>query len=1028
MNIAQGSVHRPVLTAVIFMVVITLGIVSFSRLSIDLMPEITYPTISVVTSYGNVGPQEMEESITRPIEEALAAVQGVEEITSSSSEGSSQVRVAFSWGTDLDVAANDIRDRIDRVLGRLPEDVTRPMIRKFDLSAFPIMFLGASSNLNPLDLRRIVEDEVKYRLERVPGVASVDIRGGLNREIHVNLRGDQLKALGISTDAVLAALQTENRNVPAGLYDKGNLEVLVRTQGEYRNLDEIRNTVITTRAGAPIRVKDVANVEDSWEEIRQIVRIDGKPGLRISISKQSGANTVNVAQAVRAEMDRINRDIPQLRLISIVDTSIYIKDSISNMGSAILVGGLLAILILFLFLRNVSSTLIISTAIPISVIATFGLMYFSRFTLNIITFGGLALGIGMLVDNAIVVLENIYRHREAGLDSIQSALTGTSEVWSAIVASTLTTVVVFFPVVFIRGMSGIMFRQMALVVSFSLLCSLVVALTLIPMLASRFLRFQSAEHYRNESRLHRVYSRSEEVFKRVEERYSSLLQWALERKRTVLLATLGLFVVSIAMLRLIGVELMPETDQGEVDVNVEMAVGTKLAIVDQATRTVEEIIRAQVPEAVSIMSNMGGGGYHSAGGHMSEVRVTLVPRSERRRSSERIANDLRRALGGLPGVTIRTRAGEGLFVLRMGAESSSGVNIEIRGYDLATAQALAQRVNEIVVKIPGITDTQISREEGNPEQIFRIDREKAADLGLGVTRIGDALQTAVGGTLASYYREGGKQYVILVRLSEEDRRSLDNLLDLTVVNSRGQPVILRNVVEAVQEEGPVRIERKDQERIITIEANFTGRDMGSVISDIRRELRSVPVPKDFVILFGGDYEEQQKAFRELLFGFIMAILLVYLVMAGQFESWRDPFVVLFSIPMALIGITVTMLLTGTIFSMQAFIGCIMLAGIVVNNAILLVDYTNQLRRFHGMQLAEAIRLAGSRRLRPILMTTLTTVLGLLPLAIGLGEGGETQAPLARVVIGGLMSSTLITLILVPVVYAIFERKFKRTVI
>jgi HAE1 family hydrophobic/amphiphilic exporter-1 len=1025
MNIAHGPVHRPILTGVIFFVVIILGVVSFSRLSIDLMPEITYPTISVVTSYGNVGPEEMEESITRPIEEALAAVQGVEEITSSSSEGQSQVRVAFTWGTDLDVAANDIRDRIDRVLGRLPEDITRPMIRKFDLSAFPIMFLSASGNLNPLDLRRIVEDQVKYRLERVPGVASVDIRGGLNREVHIDLRSDQLKALGISTDEVLAALRNENRNVPAGLYDKGNLEVLVRTQGEYGNLDEIRSTVITTRAGAPIRIGDVAKVVDSWEEIRQIVRIDGKPGLRISISKQSGANTVNVAAGVREEMTRINRDIPQLRLVPIVDTSVYIKNSISNMGTAVLIGGLLAILILFLFLRNVSSTLIISTAIPISIIATFGLMYFSGFTLNIITFGGLALGIGMLVDNAIVVLENIYRHREEGSDNIQSALIGTSEVWSAIMASTLTTIVVFFPVVFIRGMSGIMFRQMAMVVSFSLLCSLVVALTLIPMLASRFLRFQPAEHYRNENRLHRIYAYSEETFRRVEQRYSSLLQLALGRKKTVLISAVVLFAVSIAMVRLIGVELMPATDEGEVRVNIEMAVGTKLEIMDQTTRTVEEIVRRQVPEAVSIMSESGGGGYHAAGGHTGEVRVTLVPISKRHRSSEQIANDLRRALAGLPGVTIRTRAGQGLFVLRMGAQTDSGVEIEIRGYDLATAQALAQRVNEVVAKIPGITDTQISREEGNPEQIIRINREKAADLGLGVSRIGDALQTAIGGTLASYFREGGKEYNILVRLGEEDRKSLDNLLDLTVVNNRGEPVILRNVVDAVQEEGPVRIERKDQERIITIEANYTGRDLGSVIRDIRRGLRTVPVPKDFVILFGGDYEEQQKAFRELLFGFILAIVLVYLVMAGQFESWRDPFVVLFSIPMALIGITVTMLLTGTIFSLQAFIGCIMLAGIVVNNAILLVDYTNQLRRNQGMGLVEAIRLSGSRRLRPILMTTLTTVLGLLPLAIGFGEGGETQAPLARVVIGGLLSSTLITLILVPVVYAIFEQRLKR---
>ncbi|MFH1754686.1 MAG: efflux RND transporter permease subunit, partial [Candidatus Latescibacterota bacterium] len=471
MNISQGPVHRPILTTIIYLVVVIVGLVSFSRLSIDLMPEITYPTISVITEYGDVGPEEMEESISRPIEEAIAAVQGVEEITSTSTEGRSQVRVSFNWGTDLDVAVNDIRDRIDRVLGRLPEDITRPMIRKFDLSAFPVMFMGVSSNLNPLDLRQIVEDQVKYRLERVPGVAAVDIRGGLNREIHVNLRSAQLKALDISTDAVLAVLRKENRNVPAGLYEKGNLEVLVRTQGEYNSLDEIRNTVITTRNGTPIQIKDVAYVEDSWEEVRQLVRINGKPGLRISINKQSGANTVNVAEDVRGEIARINRDIPQIQLIPIIDTSIYIKKSINNMGNSILIGGLLAVLILFLFLRNVTSTLIITTAIPISIIATFGLMYFGGFTLNIITFGGLALGIGMLVDNAIVVLENINRHVENGTAPVESALVGSTEVRSAIIASTLTTLVVFFPVVFIRGMSGIMFQQMAYVVSFSLLCS-----------------------------------------------------------------------------------------------------------------------------------------------------------------------------------------------------------------------------------------------------------------------------------------------------------------------------------------------------------------------------------------------------------------------------------------------------------------------------------------------------------------------------------------------------------------------------
>lgn len=1026
MNLAKGTVNRPILTTVIFLIIITLGLVSFSRLSIDLMPEVTYPTISVSTEYGNVGPQEMEESVSRPIEEALSAVQGVEEITSTSTEGRSSVRVLFNWGTDLDVAANDIRDRIDRVLYRLPEDITRPMIRKFDLSAFPILFLAISGNLNPLDLRQIVEDQVKYRIERVPGVAAVDIRGGLYREIHVDLKASKLKALGISTDAILSALRSENRNIPAGLYDRGNLEVLVRTQGEYSSLEEIRNTVITTRNGVPIQIRDVANIEDSWEEIRQIVRINGKSALRISINKQSGANTVNVAQGVKAEIERINRDIPQIQIIPIIDTSTYIKQSINNVGTSTLVGGLLAILILFLFLRNISSTAIIATAIPISIIATFGLMYFGGFTLNIITFGGLALGIGMLVDSAIVVLENTYRHREAGETPKQSALIGSSEVGSAIIASTLTTLVVFFPVVFIRGMSGIMFQQMAYVVSFSLLCSLIVALTLIPMLSSKFLHYQAAEHTKGETWLHKIYATSEETFRKIENRYAKILDWALGHKRTVLIVVLTMFILSVVLVRFVGVELMPSADEGEVRVDLEMAVGTRLKLLEQTTFAVEKIVEQNVAEAVTINSSIGGGGFRSSGGHTAEVRVTLVPKAQRRRSSEDIANDLRRKLSGLAGVTIRTRAGQGLFLLRMGTSSSNSIEVEIRGYDLETGHLLAQRVDQIVQNVPGITDTRISREEGSPEQIIRIDRQKAADLGLGVSRIGDALQTAVGGTFASYYRDGGKQYRILVRLSEEDRMDLQELLDLTVINNRGEPVILRNVVQAVRQEGPVRIERKDQERIITIEANFTGRDMGSVINDIRSELRTVPVPKDFSILFGGDYEEQQKAFKELLLGLILAIFLVYMVMAGQFESFRDPLVVLFSIPMGLIGIVLTMILTKTIFSMQAFIGCIMLAGIVVNNAILLVDYTNQLRRKEGMALEEAIRLSGSRRLRPILMTTLTTVLGLLPLSFGLGEGGETQAPLARVVIGGLLSSTLITLVLIPVVYSIFEKfRFKK---
>ncbi len=1020
MGFTQESVKRPILTTIIFLVIIILGAISFSRLSIDLMPEITYPTISVITTYSDVGPQEMEELVTRPMEEALAAVQGVEQINSTSAEGRSQVRISFAWGTDLDVATNDIRDRLDRIASRLPDDADTPMIRKFDVTAFPIMALGVSSDMSPLDLRQFAEDQIKYRLERIPGVAAADIRGGLSREIHLDISSSRLKALNLPMSAVIDAVGTENRNIPAGTYKRGNVEVLVRTMGEYRTLDEIRDTVLVDRAGAPVRIRDVADVVDSWAEENHYDRIDGKPSIRIGIYKQSGANTVRVAEAVRAEVEQINRDFPHARLVTLMDSSVYIRQSISNIRDALIIGGVLAIAILFVFLRNVSSTVIISTSIPVSVIATFGLMYFGDFTLNIITFGGLALGIGMLVDNSIVVLENIYRFREEGADPVRAVLDGTSEVAAAIMASTLTTVVVFFPVVFLRGMTGVIYQQMAYVVTFSLLCSLVVALTLVPMLSAKLLHYRSAERHQGDTLLQRVYSASEAVLRRIEEAYGRFLNWSLGHRKIVLLLSAVMFAVSVLLVRGIGVELMPASDEGEVQVDLEMAVGTRVELSEAAVKSVEEIVRREVPERLLILSEVGGGGGPGGGSNAGRVEIMLKPQKERQRSSFQIADDLRKKLAGIPGVTARTRSAGGMFFLRMGSSQGDRISVEVRGFDLGVARDLAQKVEAVIKQVDGITDTRISRQEGSPEQVVRIDRAKAADLGLSVSRIGEVLETGVGGTVAGQFRERGKEFPIVVRLREEERRDLPELLDLTVVNDRGQQVALRNVVETNAQEGPVRLERKDQERIITINADFTGRDMGSVIADIRDRLRSVAVPKDFAVLFGGDYEEQQKAFRELMLGFVLALMLVYMVMAGQYESWRDPFIILFSIPMALIGITGTMLATGTSFSIQAFIGCIMVPGIVVNNAIILVDYTNQLLRIHGLPLMEAVRLAGTRRLRPILMTTLTTVLGLLPLSLGLGEGGEAQAPLARVVIGGLTSSTLVTLILVPVIYSIFE--------
>ena len=1025
MKLSQFSVYHPIFTVMIFLIVIIVGFVSFTRLPIDLMPDITFPTLSLFTSYGNASPEEMEELITRRIEEAMAAVPGVEEISSTSSEGSSMVRVSFAWGTDLEEASNDIRDRLDRIIPSLPEDVERPRLRKFDPASFPILILGASSDLDPVQTRRIIDDQIKYRIERVPGVASLDIWGGREREIHVNLDPDKIKALGLPLDLILNKIRSENVDVPAGTIERGNFEVLIRTPGVYTSLDEIRDTVIAIRDGVPIQIKEIATVEDSWQKIRRIVRVNGKPGIRLSISKQSGKNTVEVAQAVLKEMELIQRDIPQITLVPIIDSSKYIQSSISNVGRAAVFGGLLAVLVLLFFLRSFRSTTVIATAIPISIIATFALIYFGGFTLNIMTLGGLALGIGMLVDNAIVVLENIYRIQESGEKPVQAAINGTGEVTSAIIASTLTTLAVFLPLIFLRGMSGIMFKQLSYVIAFALLCSLIVALTLVPMLSSKVLRVTKLANPSKKSLTLKLYQKSGQFFVNLENLYKDLLHYALNHRLVVLGIAFVLFIGSLALIPLVGTEFMPAADEGEVRISGEMEIGTRLGIMDEKFTTIAAIVQNNVPEIDSMIERIGGSSFRGTGSHVGEMRVSLVPQSQRSRSSEAIADSLRGKLEGIPGLRTRIRTGQGFFLLRIGTSGGDQVQIEVRGYNLEIADTLAQQVKSLVEKVEGITDAQVSRETGTPEEIIVIDRQKAADMKLTVSQIAYTLQTFLTGTRASNYREAGDEFWIRVKVQDAEQLSLEDILDLTLTNTEGQPVMLRNVVSVQPRSGPVQIQRKDQERTITVSANISGRDMGSIIADIRERLKTLPVPREFSILFTGDYEEQQKAFRELFLGLILALMLVYMVMASLYESLRDPFVVMFSIPLAAIGVIIMLFLTNTTLNVQSYIGCIMLGGIVVNNAILLVDYTNLLRRRDKMPLRDAIEEAGRRRLRPILMTATTTIMALFPLALGLSEGGEAQAPMARAVIGGLLSSTLITLVIVPVVYSVFEGMGKK---
>lgn len=1010
----------------IALIVIILGGVSLNRLPIDLMPEITLPSLSVIVTYPNAGPEAVERQVTTMVEEALSAVPGVQSISSTSSDSSSIVSVSFEWGTDLEAAANDIRDRLDRITDHLPENATRPTLRKFDLAQFPILIFGIVSQLDPVEVRRLVDEQFAYRLERLPGVAALDIWGGFEHEARVNIDPNKIKALGLSLSGIINRIRQQNVSVPTGTVLKGDYELMVTTAGEYTDLEQLADTVISTRDGNPIQLREIADIAIQRKKASRIIRINGQPGIRVAINKQSLANTVEVANDVFNELEKIQRDFPQLEIVPLIDTSDYIQRSITNVGSIAGYGGIFAVFVLLIFLRNIRSTLIISTAIPISIVATFAFMYFSGFTLNLMSLGGLAVGIGLIVDNSIVVLENIHRIRQQGVPAKEAAIQGSEEVTSAIIASTLTTLVIFLPLIFVRGVAGIMFSQLAYVISFALICALVIAIMVIPMLSSRWMAVEDANGRRSKpiirpsKAISNVISR---FFSNLEDQYITLLKWGLRHKLSALLIVAIILGGSLLLIPWIGVEYMPTSDEGEVRVYADMDVGTRIDVMASTFDRIEKIVRDNTPEIKSTVTRMGSSRFGS-GGHSGRMQITLVPLSERSRSSAEIASDLRKKLTGIPGVNIRTREGQGLFIIRIASGSDNErIQIDLRGYDLERAARIAADAKALIEEVPGVTDVRISQEVGRPEERIIVDRERAAALNLQVSDIANTLQTILSGTPSGTFREGGNEYDIVVGVKNSANISIEELLDQTVVNAVGQPIVLKNVVSVVSRSAPVQIRRKDQQRVVSISVNIADRDMGSILDDIRVKLKDLVLPRNFTLVYSGEYETQQEAFQELLTAILLAIVLVYMVMACLYESVRDPFIVLFSVPLAIIGVLLILFLTDTTFNVQTFIGCIMLAGIVVNNAILLVDTINLSRKRDGLKLTDAIIEAGRRRLRPILMTASTTILGMFPLSLGLMEGGETQASLARAVIGGLASSTLITLIVVPIVYSIFERFF-----
>ena len=1016
MNLTALCIRRPVATYMAALIVIILGVISFLKIPVDLMPEITFPTVTISTSYANVGPLEMETLVTEPVEKAVSSVEGVEDITSVSVEGRSQVRVSFGWSKDLEVAVSDVRAKIDRIRDDLPAGAEAPVVSKYDVNASPIMFIGVSGKMDPVALRTFVDREIRYRLERVAGVAAADIRGGLEREIHVNLSLDRLKAFELSTDQVIRALRAGNINLPAGNLSRAHLEVSVRTLGEFNDLDQLRNTVVANRGGTPIYVKDLGRVEDSFKELDHAVRILGSHAVVISLRRQPSANTIAVADRVTQEIRTINQELPDVNVYVLRENARYIRNAVNNVTMAAVWGSMLALIVLLFFLRSIRSTVVIATAIPISIVATFSLMFFQGFSINIISFGGLALGIGLLLDNSVVVLENIYRHHEAGGDHREAVLRGTREVVGAITASTLTTVVVFLPLIFVPGSAGILFRQLAWVVFFSLGASLLVAVTVVPVMAHQLLRRPG--HAGPGWFLSRLFRAGQTSQTGLDDAYQGLLQWSLRHRVTVLAAAAVFLAGSFLLYPGIGREFMPRADEGNVTIMAETEAGSKMEETDRAFTQLEAITEEVVTEPYRNFTHFGRFGWRARGKNQGHIHVWLEPRATRDRSDQDIVKALRRRVGEVPGVRARVRASSGLWIFRrLGFTDNDNLDVKVRGHDLGEIQRIARRVKTAMEGVEGVAGVRISRQQGQPEMGIHVDRERAASLGIPVETIARGLQASLGGTRATFYREGGNEYDVIVRLGEDDRKELGGLLDQTVSDSSGRVLSLKNLVRLEERRGPMSVQRLNQERVVSISGEVAGRDLTAAVADVQAALDKMALPQGVLIQVGGDFEEQQKAFAELQIGLLLALLMVYMVMAAQFERLIDPLVIMFAVPFATVGVLTALHATGTTFNVNSYIGIILLVGIVVNNAIVLVDYINLKIREEGLSIADAVVYAGRTRLRPILMTTLTTALALVPLALALGEGGEIQAPMARVVIGGLITSMLVTLVLIPVLYA-----------
>jgi HAE1 family hydrophobic/amphiphilic exporter-1 len=1007
----------------IAMILVVMGIFTFSRLGVDFFPDLEFPTVSVVTTYRGASSEDIEKTITKPVEQVVSSISRVKKVTSSTSEGTSAIQVEFEWGTNLDFAAQDIRDQIALYRQYLPPEASNPLVFKFNLSQLPVIFWGITGNMPPYELKRLIEDEVAPRLERIDGVASAAVFSMDVREILVDVDKAALESRNLPLNQILSALAVENINLPAGFIQERHTDLVVRTMGEFETLDDIRRVVVgSTAAGEPIFLGDIAEVKDTLKETRYIGRIQQQNGVFLMVSKRSGANTAITGEEVKKELAEIRKTLPpDIQFHVAMDQSDMIRRVARRTSNEALQGALLAVLMIFLFLRDWRPTLTIALAIPLSIIATFIALYFAGYTLNMLTLGGLALGIGMLVDCAIVVIENTFRHIEEGAERKRAAIFGASEVGMAVTASMLTTIVVFLPMLFAQGITGKLTKALGLSISASLIASLFVALTIVPMLSYLLFKPYQAGPSGEKKAIKKP------RFQRPREIYRKWLIRALERRRRVLIGAAGLFVLSLVLIPFIGTEFMASQDQDMILLMVRMPVGTALEETDRVVGLVEKLM-AEQPEITMINAQAGssaeenagdsGSAFSPAGTHEGLLWVGLVHQDKRKRSDKQILESIRSKLPQLENVRF-----EAVDMSQMITGSMGGpIVIKIFGKDLDKLRELADGVVAKIRDIPGLRDLSHTLSQGKPEYQIKVDRERAAKLGLMVSQVASAVQTATVGQVATRYREENEEIDLRVRFQKRFRDNIREIENIPLITPLNKVVYVGQVADIEKGEGPIKITRENQSRIVTVSANIAGRDLGSVVKDIRARLGAIDkqLPPGYFMEFGGSYEQMTEAFRILAVVFAMASLLVYMIMAAQFESFRHPLIIMFTVPLGLIGVVFGLLLTGKTISLTVWVGFIILAGVVVDNAIVMIDYINQLRQ-RGVDTKEAIVQGSVTRLRAVLLTALTTMIGMLPMAISTSEGAEFRSPMAIAVLGGMTVTTFLTLFVIPAIYSLFEK-------